>query len=262
MESKILVNVGVQRFDRIREQKAFYIDKTDFIREWWDSGTDVMLITRPRRFGKTLNMSMLECFFSCRYQDRGDLFEGLSIWSEEKYRQLQGSFPVIFLSFANIKATKYEDMEYKISKVIAELYEQNSYLLEGNLLSKNERDYYESICPQMRGAVIAGSIHSMANFMQRYYGKDVIIILDEYDTPMQEAWLSGYWNEAVEFFRGFFNSTFKTNPYLCRGLITGITRISKESIFSDLNNLKVITTTSSQYATSFGFTEEDRKSVV
>lgn len=109
----------------------------------------------------------------------------------------------------------------------------------------------------MRGAVIAGSIHSMANFMQRYYGKDVIIILDEYDTPMQEAWLSGYWNEAVEFFRGFFNSTFKTNPYLCRGLITGITRISKESIFSDLNNLKVITTTSSQYATSFGFTEEE-----
>ena len=257
MEGKILVNVGVQRFDRIREQKAFYIDKTDFIREWWDSGTDVMLITRPRRFGKTLNMSMLECFFSCRYAGRGELFEGLSIWSEEKYRQLQGSFPVIFLSFANIKATKYEDMEYKISRVIAELYEQNHYLLEGNLLSKKEREYYESVSPQMKGAVASDAVHSMANFMRRYYGKDVIIILDEYDTPMQEAWLSGYWNEAVEFFRGFFNSTFKTNPYLCRGLITGITRISKESIFSDLNNLKVITTTSSQYATSFGFTEEE-----
>lgn len=265
MEGKVLVNIGVQRFDRIREQNAFYIDKTDFIREWWDSGTDVMLITRPRRFGKTLNMSMLECFFSCRYKDRGDLFEGLSIWSEEKYRQLQGTFPVIFLSFANIKATKYEDMEYKISKVIAELYEQNNYLLEGNLLSKKERDYYESISPQMKGAVASGAVHSMANFMRRYYDKDVIIILDEYDTPMQElmsfagqkTMLSGYWNEAVEFFRGFFNSTFKTNPYLCRGLITGITRISKESIFSDLNNLKVITTTSSQYATAFGFTEEE-----
>ena len=257
MDCNVLVNIGVQRFDRIREQKAFYIDKTDFIREWWENGSDVTLVTRPRRFGKTLNMSMLECFFSNRYADRGDLFEDLSIWNEEKYRQLQGTFPVIFLSFANIKATEYEDMEYKISKLVADLYEQNSYLLEGNLLSKNERDYYESICPQMRGTVTAGAIHSMVNFMRRYHGKDVIIILDEYDTPMQEAWLSGYWDRAVGFFRGFFNSTFKTNPYLCRGLITGITRISKESIFSDLNNLKVITTTSNQYATAFGFTEEE-----
>ncbi|MDE7414781.1 MAG: ATP-binding protein [Lachnospiraceae bacterium] len=257
MDSKVLVNIGAQRFDRIREQKAFYIDKTDFIREWWENGSDVTLVTRPRRFGKTLNMSMLECFFSNRYADRGDLFEDLSIWNEETYRQLQGTYPVIFLSFANIKATEYEDMEYKISKLVADLYEQNSYLLEENLLSKNEKDYYESICPQTRGAVTAGAIHSMANFMQRYYGKDVIIILDEYDTPMQEAWLSGYWDKAVEFFRGFFNSTFKTNPYLCRGLITGITRVSKESIFSDLNNLKVITTTSNQYATAFGFTEEE-----
>ncbi|MDE6053635.1 MAG: ATP-binding protein, partial [Lachnospiraceae bacterium] len=147
--------------------------------------------------------------------------------------------------------------EYKISKLVADLYEQNSYLLEGNLMSKNERDYYEGICPQMKGTVTADAVHSMANFMQRYYGKDVIIILDEYDTPMQEAWLSGYWDKAVEFFRGFFNSTFKTNPYLCRGLITGITRISKESIFSDLNNLKVITTSSNQYATAFGFTEDE-----
>lgn len=264
MERNNLVNIGVQRFDRIREQKAFYIDKTDFIREWWDSGTDVMLITRPRRFGKTLNMSMLECFFSNRYEGRSDLFEGLSIWNEEKYRQLQGTFPVIFLSFANIKAGKYEDMEYKIAKVIAELYEQNNYLLVGNLLSKQERDYYESICPQMGEAVASGAVHSLAGFMQRYYDKDVIIILDEYDTPMQEAWLSGYWDEAVTFFRGFFNSTFKTNPYLCRGVITGITWISNvslrepsESIFSDLNNLKVITTTSSQYATACGFTEEE-----
>lgn len=264
MDNNILVNIGVQRFDRIREQKAFYIDKTDFIREWWDSGTDVMLITRPRRFGKTLNMSMLECFFSNRFEGRSDLFEGLSIWNEENYRQLQGTFPVIFLSFANIKAAKYEDMAYKIAEVIAELYEQNHYLLDGNLLSKQERDYYESICPQMGEAVASGAVHSLAGFMQRYYDKDVIIILDEYDTPMQEAWLSGYWDEAVTFFRGFFNSTFKTNPHLCRGLITGITRISNvslrepsESIFSDLNNLKVITTTSSQYATAFGFTEEE-----
>lgn len=263
MDGNVLVNVGVQRFDKIREQGVFYIDKTNFIKEWWECGSDVTLITRPRRFGKTLNMSMLECFFSYKYAGREDLFKGLSIWGEKtsagdyRYRQLQGEFPVIFLSFANIKATKYEDMEYQITKVIADLYEQNSHLLEGNRLSKNERDYYESIKPGIRAAVAIGAVHSMSNFMQRYYGKDVIILLDEYDTPMQEAWLSGYWDKAAPFFSGFFNSTFKTNPYLCRGLITGITRISKESIFSDLNNLKIVTTTSERFATAFGFTEEE-----
>ncbi|MDE7477565.1 MAG: ATP-binding protein [Lachnospiraceae bacterium] len=257
MESNTLVNIGEQRFDMIRERNSFYIDKTDFIREWWEKGPTVTLITRPRRFGKTLNMSMVECFFSCQYADRGELFEGLSIWNEEKYRQLQGTYPVIFLSFANIKATEYQTMEYKMTKVISDLYVQNSYLLEATLLSENEKAYYNGIKPGMQGVVAADAIHSMANFLQRYYGKNVIILLDEYDTPMQEAWLNGYWDEAVEFFRGMFNSTFKTNPYLHRGLITGITRISKESIFSDLNNLDVITTTSDEYATSFGFTEKE-----
>lgn len=252
-----LVNIGIQRYDRLREQEQFYIDKTDFIREWWENGSDVTLITRPCRFGKTLNMSMLECFFSDQYAGRSDLFEGLSIWSEEKYRELQGTFPVIFMSFAGIKAGKYADMEYTVTKTIADLYEQNRYLLEGDLLSGNEREYYENIKPGMDARVAADAVRSMANFMQRFYGKDVIIILDEYDTPMQEAWLSGYWNEAADFLRSFFNSTFKTNRCLCRGIITGITRISKESIFSDLNNLEVIATTSDAYATAFGFTEEE-----
>ena len=265
MGRNIMVNVGEQRFDRLREEKRLYIDKTDFIREWWENSSTVTLITRPRRFGKTLNVSMLECFFSNRYEGRSDLFEGLSIWKEDSYRQLQGTFPVIFLSFANIKAKEYEKMKNKITEVIAQLYEQNRYLLDSGLLSENEKEYYNNVKVGMGDEMAEGAVHSMANFMQRYYDKDVIIILDEYDTPMQElmsfagqkTMLSGYWNEAVTFFRGFFNSTFKTNPYLKRGLITGITRISKESIFSDLNNLKVITTTSSQYATAFGFTEEE-----
>ncbi len=258
-----VVNLGEQRFDRMIEGDKFYIDKTGFIREWWEFGSTVTLITRPRRFGKTLNMSMLECFFSTKYAGRGDLFEGLSIWEEEgttgahKYRELQGTFPVIFLSFANIKAKNCADMKYKITEEIARVYEQNTYLLEGELLSANEKKYYKSIKTGIEDCVVSGTIHSMANFMQRYYGKDVIILLDEYDTPMQEAWLSGYWDEAVSFLRGLFNSTFKTNPYIHRGLITGITRISKESIFSDLNNLDVITTTSDEYATAFGFTEEE-----
>ncbi len=264
MDSKTLVNIGEQRFDRLIEQERFYIDKTNFIKEWWETSSTVTLITRPRRFGKTLNMSMLECFFSIRYAERSDLFEGLSIWEEEKYRQLQGTFPVIFLSFANVKASNYADMEYCITKVISDLYEQNRYLFDKVVLSDNEREYYGSVKPGMDGILAAGAIHSMACFMQRYYKKDVIIILDEYDTPMHEAWINDYWDQAVEFFRKFFNSTFKTNPFLYRGMITGITRISNvslrepsESIFSDLNNLNVITTTSDEYATAFGFTEEE-----
>lgn len=257
MDNRQSVNLGEQRFDRVVGENKFYIDKTGFIKEWWETGAAVTLITRPRRFGKTLNMSMTECFFSNEYADRGDLFKGLSVWEEEKYRKLQGTFPVIFLSFANVKAADFVEMNYKLSEVIADLYEKNRYLLEGDLLSENEKEYYKNVKVGMKDIVAAGALHRMANFMQRYYGKDVIIILDEYDTPMQEAWLSGYWDEAVRFFSSFFNSSFKTNPYLCRGLITGITRIARESIFSGMNNLEVITTTADEYAASFGFTEEE-----
>ena len=255
--------LGYQDFEEVRTQHIFYIDKTDFIREWWENADKVTLITRPRRFGKTLNMSMTECFFSNKYKDRGDLFKGLSIWEEKSpdreysYRKLQGTFPVIFLSFANVKAVSYKEMIFKTTKVIADLYEKNSYLLSKDLFSENERMYYKSIKIGMDAELAADAIHSMAGFMQRYYEQKVIIILDEYDTPMQDAWILGYWEETVRFFSGLFNSTFKTNKYLERGLITGITRVAKESIFTGMNNLDVITTTSNEYATSFGFTEEE-----
>ncbi len=255
--------LGYQDFEEVRTQHIFYIDKTDFIREWWEYADKVTLITRPRRFGKTLNMSMTECFFSNKYAGRSDLFEGLSIWEEKssdgeyKYRKLQGIFPVIFLSFANVKAASYEEMIFKFTRVITDLYNKNEYLLERNLLNEKEREYYQGIKPGMDAKLATDAIHSMAGFMQRYYNQKVIIILDEYDTPMQDAWISGYWEETVRFFSGLFNSTFKTNEYLERGLITGITRVAKESIFTGMNNLDVITTTSSEYATDFGFTEEE-----
>lgn len=255
--------LGYQDFEEVRTGHIFYIDKTDFIREWWEYADKVTLITRPRRFGKTLNMSMTECFFSNKYAGRSDLFEGLSIWEEKsadgeyQYRKLQGTFPVIFLSFANVKATTYQEMIFKITKVITDLYNKNDYLLEGSLLNEKEQKYYQEIELGMSSELATDAIHSMAGFMQRYYGKKVILILDEYDTPMQDAWISGYWEETVRFFSGLFNSTFKTNEYLERGLITGITRVAKESIFTGMNNLDVITTTSNEYATSFGFTEEE-----
>ena len=251
------VGLGYQNFAEIRTKQIFYIDKTHFIMDWWDNADKVTLITRPRRFGKTLNMSMVECFFSCQYAGRFELFEGLSVWEKYQYRQLQGTFPVIFLSFANIKATSYEEMTYKITKVIADLFEQNRYLLKGTLLSDNEKNYYKNIIPGTDDEMVSDAVYSLTNFMQRYYNKQVLILLDEYDTPMQEAWIYGYWEKAVHFFGSFFNATFKTNPYLERGLITGITRIAKESIFTGMNNLDVITTTSVEYASAFGFTETE-----
>ncbi len=255
--------LGYQNFEEVRTKHILYIDKTDFIREWWENADKVTLITRPRRFGKTLNMSMMECFFSNKYAGRSELFEGLSIWEEKsldgeyRYRRLQGTFPVIFLSFANVKAATYKEMLFKITEVITDLYNKNDYLLEGNLLNEREQKYYQEIELGMRSELAAGAIRSMAGFMQRYYGQKLIIILDEYDTPMQDAWILGYWEEIVRFFSGLFNSTFKTNEYLERGLITGITRVAKESIFTGLNNLDVITTTSDKYMTSFGFTEDE-----
>ena len=252
------VGIGIQSFEEVIEGNYFYIDKTSFIKEWWESGDSVTLITRPRRFGKTLNMSMLEHFFSIQYADRGDLFEGLSIWEEEKYRKLQGTYPVMSLSFARVKEKDYETTRKKICEIIRNLYIKSIFLKDSNVLTDADRAYFDRILSvDVNNSDITSALYQLSDYLYRYYGKKVIILLDEYDTPMQEAYVGGFWEELVEFTRSLFNSTFKTNPYMARAVMTGITRVSKESIFSDLNNLKVVTTTSNEYATAFGFTEEE-----
>ena len=251
------VAIGIQDFEKLREKDCFYIDKTDFIKEWWESNDEVTLITRPRRFGKTLNMSMLETFFSLKYANRGELFEGLSIWENEKYRKMHGTYPVISLSFANVKEKDYKSTRKKICQIIEGLYLDYSYLLDSPLLQEGDKKFFKRVSVDMDDVDATMAIHYLAKFLYFYYGKKVIILLDEYDTPMQEAYVNGYWDELVYFTRSLFNATFKTNPWMERGMMTGITRVSRESIFSDLNNLKVITTTSKEYATAFGFTEEE-----
>ena len=252
-----VVGIGKQRFDKIIENDCFYIDKTMFIKEWWENQDDVTLITRPRRFGKTLNMDMLKCFFSVEYKDRGDLFEGLDIWKEKKYREIQGTYPVIFMSFAEIKQNNYKDAVEKIKRIICDLCQQFDFLKDWDGLTEIEKKNISDISYDMSDVMAQDLLKNMSNYLSRYYKKNVIILLDEYDTPMQEAYLNGYWEEIVSFTRNFFNSTFKTNPYLERAIMTGITRVSKESIFSDLNNLDIVTTMSQKYETSFGFTEEE-----
>ena len=251
------VAIGIQDFEKIITNHCFYIDKTSFIREWWENKDDVTLITRPRRFGKTLNMSMLEQFFSVDYANRGDLFQGLSIWQEEKYRALQGTYPVISLSFANVKEQEYPMVRKKICQLITELYTNHSFLLESTALEASDKEFFRRVSVNMDDVDAAMAIHYLSKFLYLHYGKKVILLLDEYDTPMQEAYVNGYWEELAGFIRNIFNATFKTNSWLERAVMTGITRVSKESIFSDLNNLKVVTTTSEEYASSFGFTEEE-----
>ncbi len=251
------VSIGNQDFEKMIQRNCFYVDKTSFIKEWWESEDEVTLITRPRRFGKTLNMSMLKCFFSNKYADRGELFEGLEVWEDEKYREIQGTYPVIFFSFAKIKQTTYKETIEKIKKIIFDLYQEYAFIGKWDGLTDKEKENFNNISYDMSDVIAQEAIVDLSNYLSRYYEKKVIILLDEYDTPMQEAYVNGYWEELVAFTRSLFNSTFKTNPYLERAIMTGITRVSKESIFSDLNNLEVVTTLTPKYETAFGFTEEE-----
>ena len=282
------VGIGKQNYESLIMSDCFYVDKTYFIKQWWESQDDVTLITRPRRFGKTLNMSMLNCFFSNKYMNRADLFEKFEIWTDEKYRKLQGTYPVINLSFADVKDDNFKNAKNSIISVISDVYRTHSYLIETDEMTDAEKGVFKAldaysnntnINKEISEDVICRAIKNLSFLLERYYGKKVLIFLDEYDTPLQEAYLGGYWDEMVGFMRVFFNATFKTNPYLDRAIMTGITTaeysavrkfakqtsngsalaetISKESMFSDLNNLRIVSTTSNMYETCFGFTEDE-----
>ena len=251
------VGIGQQDFETIRRENCFYVDKTSFIQEWWEQKDSVTLIARPRRFGKTLTMSMAEKFFSVDYAGRGDLFEGLNIWKNARYRELQGTYPVIMISFADVKETSFDQTRKAICRIIKNIYNQYDFLLQEDFLNESEKQDFRSVSVDMEDYQASFSLKMLSGYLSRYYGKKVIILLDEYDTPMQEAYVNGYWEEITSFIRSLFNATFKTNPYLECALMTGITRISKESIFSDLNNLQAVTTTSEVYEDSFGFTEQE-----
>lgn len=251
------VGIGHQNFGQMISGNNFYIDKTMFIKEWWESGDAATLITRPRRFGKTLNLSMIEHFFSVRHREQRHLFEPFEIWRDDAYRQLQGTYPVISLSFAGIKETSFTEARKSICRTIEEQYNKHDDLLDGNLLNTKEKQFYQEVSADMSDSTAAASLRALSDFLSRACGKKTILLLDEYDTPMQEAFLGGYWNELAEFTRNLFHSAFKTNPYLERAIMTGITRVSRESIFSDLNHLEIVTTTSEKYQSAFGFTEPE-----
>ncbi|MCD8074805.1 MAG: ATP-binding protein [Lachnospiraceae bacterium] len=250
--------LGITEFEDIIGRNAFYVDKTYFIRDWYNSLDQVTLITRPRRFGKTLTLNMVETFFSMRFRDRGDLFEGLLIWEDADFKGLQGTIPVINFSLANVKQDTCESMCYAMRTLLSQLFRRHSYLLDSDRLSIFEKEMFQRVLRrETADEDCMTAIQFLSQCMYEHFGKKVMILIDEYDTPMLEAYTAGYWEEAIKYIRRMFHAAFKDNPWLDRGLMTGITRITQESIFSDLNNPRVVTTTVEMYETCFGFTEKE-----
>ena len=249
------VGLGIQDFEKIIDQDSFYIDKTKFISEWWKSDDDVTLITRPRRFGKTLMLSTVEKFFSVRQENSKELFKGLEISKDFDMMQECGKWPVIFVSFAKVKSESFDSALRKFNVIFNQMRSGLEFLKEE--LSESDLEFFNKIKLDMDADTASDCLNYFCKWLNGHYGKKAIILLDEYDTPMQEAYVSGYWNEITEFMRNMFNASFKTNPYVQKALLTGITRVSRESLFSDLNNINVVTTSSREYAESFGFTENE-----
>lgn len=254
---KKTVSIGIQDFEKYIDEGSLYVDKTDFICDWWKAGDDVTLITRPRRFGKTLTMSMLNCFFSVKYAEKRHLFDGLKVAEDTNVMAEQGQWPVICFTFADIKPGSFEEMKQQICLSLTDKMREYRYLLEGDGLSDEEKESFHELIKDVDEGMAGKALKRLCTYLEIYHQRKVLIFLDEYDTPMQEAYHAGYWEDAVSFFRTLFNATFKTNPSLHRAVITGITRISKESMFSDMNNLIVVSTTTPRYQTAFGFTEEE-----
>ncbi|MBQ9057839.1 MAG: AAA family ATPase [Atopobiaceae bacterium] len=257
------VSIGAQGFENIRKNNLFYVDKTGFMSDWWNSHDDVTLICRPRRFGKTLNLDTVRCFFSTEFAGRGEeLFGGLDVWQDPKMQKLQGTIPVVSISFADIKSSNYKDAMSGIRINLRVETTRHRYLLESDKVSRDDQSALTRVSDNMDDVTAARALQLLCRALYAHWGTKPIVLLDEYDTPMQEAWVGGYWDEMSSFMRSLMNSTFKSNPSLGRALMTGITRVSRESMFSDLNNLRVLTVSSDAYQSSFGFTEDEVKSIL
>ena len=241
----------------ILKKNRFYIDKTQFLADWWRIGSLVTLITRPRRFGKTLMINTVERFFSLRFSDQEQVFKNFKVWKDSSMSMLAGKLPVISLSFANVKGQDFQSVRELIIQTLLELRNQFDFIRTSQHLTEEERQFFANFSAKVSDSEAQYFLFNLSQALCKHYGSRVIILIDEYDTPMHEAWLNGYWSKLSSFLQPLLGKALKDNAYLERGLLTGITRIAKESIFSGLNHLDVITTVSDDYSTAFGFTESE-----
>lgn len=254
------VGLGYQNFLDFVCGKQFYVDKTHFIPEWLASDARITLITRPRRFGKSMLLSTVRTFFDPMYAEHPEYFEKLRVWKDTDSRRLFGTIPVISVSFGSCKGNDFAQAMRGVTLGLYNMYIQHEYLRESSKLNEEEKAEYRRIVAsfsEQRTEYVEISIQKLCELLYKHYGALPIILMDEYDTPLLEAYTDGYWDETINTFRQLFHTTFKENDFFCRAIITGVTRISKNSLFSDLNNLEVDTVTCDAYSDCFGFTEQE-----
>jgi hypothetical protein len=253
------IPIGLDDFRKLREQGLVYVDKSHLIREVLDKGAQTILLPRPRRFGKTLNLSMLRCFFEKRDDDLSGLFAGLSIaQAGEAYRAHFQRYPVIFITFKEVKARTWDLARASLREKIGALFDEHRYLLESDRLSERDIAHLRAVLDGTADeAAYQLSLLLLSRCLALHHGQDVVVLIDEYDTPIHAAWLNGYALDVLAFFRTFLNAGLKGNPHLFKAVVTGILRVAKESIFSDLNNLAVYTVLAESFSTCFGFTEPE-----
>ena len=257
------IGIGESDFKGLRLRNNYYIDKTMYIKDIIDNESRVILVTRPRRFGKTLNISMLKYYFDCTQKDNRELFKGLKIMEqEEKYTSRLGAYPVIYVTLKDAGLMNYEMMLMQLKTIMMEVYYEDRHLLEGEI-SEGERNIFNRILSAEATDIdLMNSLKMLSKIMSQYYDKPVILLIDEYDVPLQNAYVEGYYEEAVKFFKTFYGVTFKDNPYLEKTVLTGVSRVAKESIFSGANNFKVFTVLDNEFADDFGITEEEMDKVI
>ncbi|MBV7275115.1 AAA family ATPase [Clostridium sp. PL3] len=255
------IQVGTSDFKELIEGNNYFVDKSLLIKEFIENGAKIILTPRPRRFGKTLNLSMLKYFFDIRTKEETkNLFKGLKIEGEKEIMKLQGEYPVVFITFKNEKYISYEDFKDGIEFLLASLYKEHDYLLQSDKLSEiDKKEYIEMMERRASIASLCNGISSLMGYMNKHYGRKVMLFIDEYDVPIQEGYLRGYYNELIALIRNLLTAALKDNLYVEKSLITGILRVAKESIFSGLNNLKVYSILSFRFSDKFGFTEEEMK---
>ena len=258
------LGIGESDFKGLRIRNNYYIDKTMYIKNIIDNQSKVVLITRPRRFGKTLNMSTLKYYFDCTQKDNKELFNGLKIMEQgEKYTSKLGYYPVIYITLKDVQDINYDNMLLFMKSAIIDMYQAHMYLLKSDKIYDFEKKKIEDILYAREDiATLKNSVKELSKYLNRYYDKPVILLIDEYDVPIQNAYVEGYYEEAITFFKTFYGTTFKDNPYLEKTVLTGVSRVAKESIFSGANNFKVFTILDDEFSSDFGITEEEMEKVI
>ena len=258
------IGIGISDFKFLRIRDNYYIDKTMYIKDIIDNQSGVILVTRPRRFGKTLNMSMLKYYFDCTQKDSKELFKGLKIMSqEEQYTSKLGYYPVIYITLKDVQDRNFENMLLNLKSAMIDMYQEHMYLLKSDKIYEFEKQAITDILYAREDEVsLRNSIRELSKYLYRYYEKPVMLLIDEYDVPLQNAYVEGYYEEAVKFFKIFYGTTFKDNPYLEKTVLTGVSRVAKESIFSGANNFKVFTVLDDEFSDDFGITEEEMDKVI